>query len=211
MEKAKQDYNIEIELLQKEKYQLDVRVANLTEERCNLESKLERRQNEIVELEAQLSALLCELQELKAQYGKLAVDYVNKCSDITNKHEEEIEHMKNDFWKEKEELLMENDIYKARASKMETKANKVEKTNCSLMEELKNLQKYHKDVRDVNMQLLCKYAIRFLFICICIYLCMYLWSLANMLEAELVCQRTTIDSGQDQKFCEIFPGELGAS
>lgn len=206
MEKTIQDYNIEIELLQKEKYQLDVRVANLTEEQSNLESKLERRQNKILELEAQLSALQCELQEVKAQYGKLAVEYINKCSDITNKHEEEMEHMKNEFWKEKEEFLMENEIYKARVSKMETKANKTEEKNCSLMEELENLQKYHKDVRD-----LCKYAIRFLFICVCTYICIYLWSLGTMLEAELVYQRTKFDSGQDQKFCEISPGKLGAS
>lgn len=206
MEKAKQDYNIEIELLQKEKCQLDVCVANLTEERFNLESKLERRWNEILELEAQLSALQCELQELKAQYGKLAVEYVNKCSDITNKHEEEIEHMKNEFWKEKEELLMENEIYKARVSKMETEANKMEEKNYSLMEELENLQKYHKDVRDLS-----KYAIKVLFICICTYVCIYLWSLGTMLEAELVYQRTRFDSAQEQKFCEISPRELGAS
>ncbi|XP_011877412.1 PREDICTED: hyaluronan mediated motility receptor-like isoform X3 [Vollenhovia emeryi] len=146
LEKAKQDYDIEIGLLEKEKYQLDICVANLTQDRSDLESKLEIRQNEISELEAQLSALQCELHELKAQYEELASDYVNKFSDFTNKYEEQIEHMKNDFWTEKEKLVMENELYKARASKLETKANKMEETNCSLMEELKNLQRCHEDV-----------------------------------------------------------------
>lgn len=202
LEKAKQDYDIEIGLFQKEKCQLDVCVANLTEERSNFESELERKQNEILKLETQLSDLQCELQELKAQYGKCALEYVNKCSDITKKHKEEVEDMKNNFWKEKEELLIENEIYKTHASKMETKANKMEETNCSLVEELKNLQRYHKDVRD-----LCKYAIKFLFICVCIYICIYLWSLG--LEVGLVYQRTRCDLGQDQKSCKDFSWETG--
>ncbi|TGZ32605.1 Uncharacterized protein DBV15_08939 [Temnothorax longispinosus] len=125
LEKTKQDHDMEIGLLQKEKCQLD---------------------NKIAELEAQLSALQCELHELKTQYGKLANNYLDKFSDFANKHEEEIKHIKNDFQKEKAEFLMENEIYKTRASKMETKANEMEEKNYSLTEELKNLQRYHKDV-----------------------------------------------------------------
>ncbi|XP_077272103.1 uncharacterized protein LOC143902808 [Temnothorax americanus] len=146
LEKAKQDHDMEIGLLQKEKCQLDVCVTNLTQEQSDLESKLEIRQNKIAELEAQLSALQCELHELKTQYGKLANNYLDKFSDFANKHEEEIKHIKNDFQKEKAEFLMENEIYKTRASKMETKANEMEEKNYFLTEELKNLQRYHKDV-----------------------------------------------------------------
>lgn len=72
------------------------------------------------------------MQELKAQYGKCALEYVNKCSDITKKHKEEVEDMKNNFWKEKEELLIENEIYKTHASKMETKAIKWKKQTVPL-------------------------------------------------------------------------------
>jgi len=165
---VKRDRDIEIELLQKEKCQLDVYVTNLTQERSNLESTLEIKQNEISKLEAELSALQRKSQELKEQYGELADSYVHKISDFTNKHEEEIKHLKNDFLKEKEELLMQNEVYKECASNMETKANKIEEINCSLAEELKNLQNIHTDVRN-----LCKYAI--LLLCI-IYLYIYLYT-----------------------------------
>ncbi|KYN40272.1 Laminin subunit alpha-3 [Trachymyrmex septentrionalis] len=146
LEIVKRDRDIEIELLQKEKCQLDVCITNLTQERSNLESTLEIKQNEITKLEAELSDLQRESQELKAQYGELADSYVHKISDFTNEHEEEIKHLKNDFLKEKEELLMQNEIYKECASNMETKANKMEEINCSLTEELKNLQNIHTDV-----------------------------------------------------------------
>ncbi|KAL0104068.1 hypothetical protein PUN28_017039 [Cardiocondyla obscurior] len=146
LEKMKQDYDIEVGLLQKEKCQLDICVANLTQERSNLESNLIIKQNEISELEAQLSVLQCDLHEIETQYGKLANGYADKFSDFTNKHEEEIERIREDFKKEKTELLMENEIHKARALQMETKANKVEETNCSLAEELEKFQRYHKDV-----------------------------------------------------------------
>ncbi|XP_018309471.1 hyaluronan mediated motility receptor isoform X3 [Mycetomoellerius zeteki] len=146
LEIVKRDRDIEIELLQKEKCQLDVCVTNLTQERSNLESTLEIKQNEISKLEAELSALQGKSQELKEQYGELADSYVHKISDFTNKHEEEIKHLKNDFLKEKEELLMQNEVYKERASNMEIKANKMEEINCSLTEELKNLQNIHTDV-----------------------------------------------------------------
>ncbi|KYM91177.1 Laminin subunit alpha-2 [Atta colombica] len=146
LEIVKRDRDIEIELLQKEKCQLDVYVTNLTQERSNLESTLEIKQNEISKLEAELSALQRKSQELKEQYGELADSYVHKISDFTNKHEEEIKHLKNDFLKEKEELLMQNEVYKECASNMETKANKIEEINCSLAEELKNLQNIHTDV-----------------------------------------------------------------
>jgi len=158
---VKQDRDIEIELLQKEKHQLDVCITNLTQERSDLESTLEMKQNEISKLEAELSNLQCKLHELKEQYGELANNYVYKISDFTNKHEEEIKHLKNDFWKEKEELLMQNEVYKEHASKMETKANKMEEINCSLTEELQNLQRLHVDVGNS-----CKCAI----LCLCIYL-----------------------------------------
>ncbi|XP_012063941.1 PREDICTED: hyaluronan mediated motility receptor-like [Atta cephalotes] len=146
LEIVKRDRDIEIELLQKEKCQLDVYVTNLTQERSNLESTLEIKQNEISKLEAELSALQRKSQELKEQYGELADSYVHKISDFTNKHEEEIKHLKNDFLKEKEELLMQNEVYKECASNMETKANNIEEINCSLAEELKNLQNIHTDV-----------------------------------------------------------------
>lgn len=152
--------NIEIGLLQKEKCQLDVCIANLTQERSDLESKLEMRQNVILELQAQLSALECELNELKAEYEKLANDYINKVSDITDEHEKKIEHLKNDFLKEKEELLMQNKAYKARESEMKTKADKMEETNCSLTEELKNLQRFYENV--------CMIAL-----CACVFMCAY--------------------------------------
>ncbi|XP_018362996.1 PREDICTED: hyaluronan mediated motility receptor-like isoform X1 [Trachymyrmex cornetzi] len=146
LEIAKRDHDIEIELLQKEKCQLDICVTNLTQERSNLESTLEIKQNEISKLEAELSALQRKSQELKEQYGELTDHYVHKISDFTNEHEEEIKHLKNDFLKEKEELLMQNEVYKECASNMETKANKMEEINCSLTEELKNLQNIHTDV-----------------------------------------------------------------
>ncbi|KYN07338.1 Laminin-like protein epi-1, partial [Cyphomyrmex costatus] len=146
LETAKQDRDTDIELLQKEKYQLDVCVTNLTQERSNLESTLEIKQNEISKLEAELYILQRKSQELKEQYGELADSYVQKISDFTNKHEEEIKHLKNDFLKEKEELLMQNEVYKERASNMETKANKMEEINFSVTEELKSLQNIHTDV-----------------------------------------------------------------
>lgn len=158
MEKAKQDYDTEIELLQKEKCHLDDCVENLTQEQTDVKSKLEIKQNEILELKAQLSALQCELYEREAQCKNLVNDYVDKFSMLTDKHQEEIEHMKNNFWKEKEKFIMENESCKDHASKMETKANEMEETNCSLMEELKNLQKYCEDVRKT------------LFICVKVYI-----------------------------------------
>ncbi|KAL6252244.1 hypothetical protein P5V15_014785 [Pogonomyrmex californicus] len=137
---------IQIELLQKEKNQFDVCVANLTQERSHLESKLETRQNVILELQAQLSALQYELDELRAEYQKLTNNYMKQISDLTDKHKREIEHLKNDFVKEKEELLMQNEIYKTHESNMKTMVNKLEETNCSLVTDLKNLEKRHKDV-----------------------------------------------------------------
>lgn len=167
LEIAKQNRDIEIELLQKEKCELDVCVTNLTQERSNLESTLEMKQNEISTLEAELSALQSKSCELEEQYGELANNYVHKISDFTNKHEEEIECLKNDFWKEKEELLTQNEVYKACTSEMETKADKMEETNCSLTEELQNLQRIHIDVSN-----LCKCAILFLCIhYIYVYVC----------------------------------------
>ncbi|XP_011698345.1 PREDICTED: hyaluronan mediated motility receptor-like isoform X2 [Wasmannia auropunctata] len=146
LETVKRDRDVEIELLQKEKCQLDVCVANLTEEQSNLKSTLEMKQNEISKLEAELSTLQYKSRELKEQYGELADSYVHKISDITDKHEEEIKHLKDDFLKEKEDLLTQNEFYKERASKMETKANEMEEMNCSLTEELKNLERIHTDV-----------------------------------------------------------------
>ncbi|XP_012522875.1 hyaluronan mediated motility receptor isoform X2 [Monomorium pharaonis] len=87
-----------------------------------------------------------ELHELKTQYEELAANYAYKISDFTNKHKEEIECLKSDFEKEKEELLEQNNFYKTHASKMETKANEIEETNYSLTKELKNLQNIHEDI-----------------------------------------------------------------
>ncbi|KMQ89388.1 hyaluronan mediated motility receptor [Lasius niger] len=103
------DHDTEIGLLQKEKNQLDVCITDLTQERSNLESKLEIKQNVILELQAQLSALQCELDELKTEYEKLADDSIKRISDLADKHEKEIQHLKNDFLKEKKKLLTENE------------------------------------------------------------------------------------------------------
>lgn len=177
----KQDHDIEIGLLQKEKCQLDVCVTSLTQERFTLESECEKRQNKILKLEDQLSVLQCKLKELRKQYEKLASDYIDKFSIFTNKHEEEIEHMKKDFWKEKEELLMENKMYKACISKMETKTNQLEETNCSLMKDLKDLQIYHKEVGVLHIYnyifIFC-----FLFMCVCMCTCRYMYMLLDHLE-----------------------------
>lgn len=142
----KHDHDTKIGLLQKEKSQLDVCVTNLTQERSNLESKLEIKQNVILELQAQLSALQCELDELKAEYEKLADDSIKRISDLTDKHEKEIQHLKNDFMKEKEKLLTESKIYKTCESEAKVKANEIEETNSFLVEELEDLQRLYKDV-----------------------------------------------------------------
>lgn len=142
----KHDYDTEIGLLQKEKSQLDVCVTDLIQERSNFESKLEIKQNVILELQAQLSALQCELDELKAEYEKLADDSIKRISDLTDKHEKEIQHLKNDFLIEKKKLLMESETYKTCESEAKMKANEIEETNSFLIEELKDLQRLYKDV-----------------------------------------------------------------
>ncbi|XP_070153196.1 putative leucine-rich repeat-containing protein DDB_G0290503 isoform X1 [Polyergus mexicanus] len=142
----KHDHDTKIGLLQKEKSQLDVCVTNLTQEQSNLESKLEIKQNVILEIQAQLSALQCELDELKVEYEKLANDSIKRISDLTDKHEKEIQHLKNDFMKEKEKLLTESEIYKTCESEAKAKANEIEETNCFLVEELEDLQRLYKDV-----------------------------------------------------------------
>lgn len=142
----KHDHDIEIESLQREKSQLDVCIMDLTQERSNLESKLEIKQNVILELQAQLSALQCELDELKAEYEKLADDSIKRISDLTDKHEKEIQHLKNDFLKEKEKLLVESEIYKTCKSEATAKANEMEETNSFLIKELKDIQRLYKDV-----------------------------------------------------------------
>ncbi|XP_025988311.1 hyaluronan mediated motility receptor isoform X1 [Solenopsis invicta] len=146
LETMKQNRDIEILALQKEKYQLDVCITNLTEDQSILKSALEIKQDEISKLENQLYTLQYESHKLKTQCEELDNNYANKISDFTNKHEEEIKCLKNDFEKEKQEFLVQNEAYKTHALKMETKANKMEQTNCSLVEELKHLQNIHKDV-----------------------------------------------------------------
>lgn len=142
----KHDYDIKIGLLQKEKSQFDICIMDLTQERSNLESKLEIKQNVILELQAQLSALQCELDELKAEYEKLADDSIKRISDLIDKHEKEIQHLKNDFLKEKEKLVTENEICKTRESEATAKSNEIEETNSFLIKELKDIQRLYKDV-----------------------------------------------------------------
>ncbi|KAL6448406.1 hypothetical protein ACFW04_000378 [Cataglyphis niger] len=141
----KHDHDTKIGLLQKEKSQLNVYIMDLTQEQSNLESKLEIKQNVILELQAQLSALQCELDELKAKYEKLADESIKRISDLTDKHEKEVQHLKNDFMKEKEKLLTENEIYKTNELEAEAKANEIEETNSFLVEELEDLQRLYKD------------------------------------------------------------------
>lgn len=133
---------------------------DLTQEQSNLESKLEIKQNVILELQAQLSALQCELDELKVEYEKLADESIKRISDLTDKHEKEVQHLKNDFMKEKEKLLTENEIYKTNELEAKAKANEIEETNSFLVEELEDLQRLYKDV--------CSFCI-----CICIYVYTY--------------------------------------
>lgn len=142
------DRATEIELLQKEKCQLDMCVADLTQERSNLEAKLEKRQNVILRLQSQLSTQQCELDELKAEYEKLADDSIKRISDLTDKHEKEIENLKGYFAKEREELLIANESLKFDAK---TKVHEVEETNSFFKEELEDVQRLYKDVRTVYM------------------------------------------------------------
>jgi len=177
LEKEKQDHDTEIGLLQEEKCRLGVRVTNLTQNQFTLESELENKQKNILKLEEQLSVLQPKLNELKKQYEKLASDYIDKFSVFTDKHEEEIERIKNDFWKEKEKLLMENEMYKARVSNMETETNKLEETNCFLQKELKNLQICREEVGFYY-----KYAILILWLCVlwlCVQVYEYLYIIYN--------------------------------
>lgn len=142
------DRNTEIELLHTEKDLLDVRIADLTQERSNLEAKLEKRQNVILRLQSQLSTLQCELDELKAEYEKLADDSIKQTSDLTDKHEKEIKCLKDDFAKEKKELLISNETLQLNAK---TKLHEIEETNSFLTKELKDVQRLYKDVRITPM------------------------------------------------------------
>lgn len=137
------DRDTEIELLHKEKHLLDMRVADLTQEQSNFEIKLEKRQNVILRLQSQLSTLQCELDELKAEYEKLADDSIKRTSDLTDKHEREIDFLKGCFAKEKEQLLAANETLELNAK---AKLHEVEETNFFLTKELKDVQRLHKDV-----------------------------------------------------------------
>ncbi|XP_011341570.2 hyaluronan mediated motility receptor isoform X1 [Ooceraea biroi] len=146
LKKVECDRDTEIGLLQQEKCQLDIRVTDLTQERSNLEAKLETRQNVILDLQAQLSALQCELDELKAEYEKLVDNSNKQMSDLTDQHEKEMQHLRDIFLMEKNELLTENDTRKMLELRAETRANDIEETNSFLTEELEDLQRLYKDV-----------------------------------------------------------------
>ncbi|RLU25556.1 hypothetical protein DMN91_001712 [Ooceraea biroi] len=172
LKKVECDRDTEIGLLQQEKCQLDIRVTDLTQERSNLEAKLETRQNVILDLQAQLSALQCELDELKAEYEKLVDNSNKQMSDLTDQHEKEMQHLRDIFLMEKNELLTENDTRKMLELRAETRANDIEETNSFLTEELEDLQRLYKDVRMhiyvyiLNnyisiIQLLCKFLFMF--------------------------------------------------
>lgn len=141
---VKHDRDTKIESLHKEKHLLDIRITDLTQEQSNLEIKLEKRQNVILRLQSQLSTLQCELDELKAEYEKLADDSIKRTSDLTDKHEKEIECLKDRFAKEKEELLASNETFQLNAK---AKLHEVEETNSFLTKELKDVQRLYKDVR----------------------------------------------------------------
>lgn len=143
---VERDRDIEIGLLQTEKCRLELCITDLTQERSNLEVKLEKKQNIILELQAQLSALQCELDELKTEYEKLADDSIKRISDLTDKHEKKIEHLKDVFLNEKKELITENEIYKARESKMSAEMSEMERRNSFLAEELKDFHTRYSDV-----------------------------------------------------------------
>ncbi|XP_012229058.1 putative leucine-rich repeat-containing protein DDB_G0290503 isoform X2 [Linepithema humile] len=143
---VERDRDTEIGLLQKEKCQLELCITDLTQERSNLEAKSEKKQNIILELQAQLSALQCELDELKTEYEKLADDSIKRISDLTDKHEKKIEHLKDVFLKEKKELVMENETYKARESEAKTKVNEMERRNSFLLQELKDFHIRYRDM-----------------------------------------------------------------
>lgn len=171
LEQEKQAHDIEIGLLQEEKYQFGVCITSLNQQQLTLKSELENRQQKILKLEDQLSVLQPKLNELKTQYEKLASDYIDKFSVFTDKHEEEIERIKNDFWKEKEKLLMENEMYKTRISNMETETNKMEETNCSVLKELKTLQIRHEEVGFYNYAISVLICVLWLCIlCLCVYM-----------------------------------------
>lgn len=142
------DHDIEIELLQKDKCQLDMRAADLTQERSNLEAKLEKRQNVILRLQSQLSTLQCELDELKAEYEKLADDSIKRISDLTDKQEKEVQCLRDNFAKEKEDILIASETLKIDAEAM---VHEIKETNSFLTEELKDVQRLYKDVRIVYL------------------------------------------------------------
>lgn len=136
LEVEKHDRDTEIRLLQEDKYQLEFRIMDLNKEQSNLEDESEKK----------LSALQCELDELKAEYEKLADDSIKRISDLTDKHEKKIEHLKDVFLKEKEELVMENKTYKASESETKAKMNEMERKNFFLVEELRDVHIRYKDV-----------------------------------------------------------------
>ncbi|XP_020278208.1 myosin-2 heavy chain-like isoform X2 [Pseudomyrmex gracilis] len=146
LNEKERDYDNKLELLEKEKSQLNVRVMKLSEERNDLETKLEKRQCIIVELQARLCVLECELDELKAKCQELTDNSHTQTCKLTDKYEKEIEHLKSDFSKEKEELLMENKMYQIRELETKEKTNKMEETNSCLLKELKDIQRLYKDV-----------------------------------------------------------------
>lgn len=144
MKNIKHDHDTEIILLQKEKSQVDIFVTDLTQERLNLEAKLEKKQNVILQLQTQLSALQCELEQLQVEYQKLVDDSTKRLSDLTEKHETGVACLKNNFLKEKEELLIENGNNKL---EMEERIIEVKETNSFLTIELRDVQRLYKDVR----------------------------------------------------------------
>ncbi|XP_011151920.1 hyaluronan mediated motility receptor isoform X2 [Harpegnathos saltator] len=143
LETVRQDRDTDIGLLQKEKCQLDTCVADLTQERSHLIAELEERQNVILRLQSQLSTLQCELDELKAEYEKLADDSIKRTSDLTDKYEKEIRHMKDEHAREKKGLLTFKDTIKL---KTEAMLHKAEETNTFLTQELEEVQSLYKDV-----------------------------------------------------------------
>ncbi|XP_017797874.1 PREDICTED: putative leucine-rich repeat-containing protein DDB_G0290503 [Habropoda laboriosa] len=148
LERVKEDYKHEVNLLDEEKSKLNLCIINITDERDKLEVKLQKRQNVILELQAQLSALQCELDELKAEYEKLLEDYSIQMDDVRYKHQEEINKLTTDFEKEKVTLRNENDFEISRKLEIETKAKDVEEENNFLKEELEDIQRLYKDVNN---------------------------------------------------------------
>ncbi|XP_046624528.1 hyaluronan mediated motility receptor-like [Neodiprion virginianus] len=105
MQKVHEDFQMEISKMKDEECKLKTELINLAEIRNDLESKLQQRQHLVIQLQSQLSMLECELDECKAENENLAAESVKWDTTLTANHETEIKILREDFQREKDDLL----------------------------------------------------------------------------------------------------------